>query len=153
TRSRRWRSRPWPSTRAARPGAATAARRTAADPRLTSGAALVEDRSSHPRWPVAVPVQGDVMENPLTRANREFWSVVNRSRDWWEFPKPLALLNLRALRDELREYNLYDTRGGNGEGAPALGELPKHRTYDGSHQDPTDPEMGMVGSRFGRNAP
>src|SRR6266540_3591011 len=94
------------------------------------------------------------MPNPLARANAALWSRINRSRDWWEFPRPLALLNLRALRDELREYNLYDTRApsGNGGGVP-VEELPKHRTYDGSYQDPVDPEMGMVGTRFGRNAP
>ena len=94
------------------------------------------------------------MPNPLARANAALWSRINRSHDWWQLPKPLALLNLRALRDELRESNLYDTRapsGGNG-GVPVQ-ELPKHRTYDGSYQDPDDPEMGMVGSRFGRNAP
>ncbi len=90
------------------------------------------------------------MPNPLARANAALWSRINRSRDWWEFPRPLALLNLRALRDELREYNLYDTRApsGNGGGVP-VEELPKHRTYDGSYQDPVDPEMGMVGTRFG----
>jgi len=94
------------------------------------------------------------MPNPLARANAALWSRINRSRDWWEFPRPLALLNLRALRDELREYNRYDTRApsGNGGGVP-VEELPKHRTYDGSYQDPVDPEMGMVGTRFGRNAP
>ena len=94
------------------------------------------------------------MPNPLARANAALWSRINRSHDWWQLPKPLALLNLRALRDELRESNLYDTRAPSGDngGVPAQ-ELPKHRTYDGSYQDPDDPEMGMVGSRFGRNAP
>ena len=51
--------------------------------------------------------------------------------------------------------NLYDTdapRDEAGGGRPRE-ELPKYRTYDGSRQDPTDPEMGRVGSRFGRNAP
>ena len=94
------------------------------------------------------------MANPLARANTALFKRVNRAREWWELPKPLALLNLRALRDELRELNLYDTRATNGERSPvALEDLPKHRTYDGSYQDPADPEMGMVGSRFGRNAP
>jgi Animal haem peroxidase len=93
------------------------------------------------------------MPNPLARANAAFWSRVNRSRDWWELPKPLALLNLRAFRDELREYNLYDTRAPSDGNATALEELPKHRTYDGSYQDPLDPQMGMLGTRFGRNAP
>jgi hypothetical protein len=94
------------------------------------------------------------MANPLARANSALFKRVNRAREWWELPKPLALLNLRAFRDELRELNLYDTRATNGERSPvALEDLPKHRTYDGSYQDPADPEMGMVGSRFGRNAP
>ena len=94
------------------------------------------------------------MANPLARANSALFKRVNRARDWWELPKPLALLNLRAFRDELRELNLYDTRATNGERSPVAPEdLPKHRTYDGSYQDPGDPEMGKVGSRFGRNAP
>jgi Animal haem peroxidase len=94
------------------------------------------------------------LPNPLARANAALWSRINRSHDWWQLPKPLALLNLRALRDELRESNLYDTRApSSGNGGVPVQELPKHRTYDGSYQDPDDPEMGMVGSRFGRNAP
>src|SRR5207244_5086535 len=78
---------------------------------------------------------------------------VNRALDWWDLPTPLALLNLRAHRDDLRTSNLYDTRPPSNGSAVPLSDLPKHRTYDGSYQDPTDPEMGMVGSRFGRNAP
>ena len=50
------------------------------------------------------------MANPLARANSALFKRVNRAREWWELPKPLALLNLRAFRDELRELNLYDTR-------------------------------------------
>jgi hypothetical protein len=92
------------------------------------------------------------MPNPIARAHSALWKQVNRARDWWELPKPLALLNLRAFRDELREFNLYDTRA-DGNSSTAVEDLPKHRTYDGSYQDPMDPEMGMVGSRFGRNAP
>ena len=56
------------------------------------------------------------MANPLARANSALFKRVNRAREWWELPKPLALLNLRAFRDELRELNLYDTRAT----APAL---------------------------------
>jgi Animal haem peroxidase len=90
--------------------------------------------------------------NPLTRVNSVFFGQLNRARQWWQLPKPLALLNLRAFRDDLRELNLYDTRGTNGQPLP-IEKLPKYRTYDGSLQDPMDPEMGMVGTRFGRNAP
>jgi hypothetical protein len=93
------------------------------------------------------------MPNPLARAHSALWKQVNRSVDWWQLPKPLALLNLRAFRDDLRESNLYDTRAPNGDKAPSAADLPKYRTYDGSLQDPVDPQMGMVGTRFGRNAP
>ena len=96
----------------------------------------------------------DQIEKGFGRVNQVVFRQVNRARDWWELPLPVALLNLRAYRDDLREYNLYDTRATNGEHAQVPPEdLPNHRTYDGSYQDPTDPEMGMVGSRFGRNAP
>ncbi len=92
------------------------------------------------------------MPNPIARANSVLWKQVNRARDWWELPKPLALLNLRAFRDDLRELNLYDTEAP-ADGRPVAEDLPKYRTYDGSLQDPEDPKMGMVGTRFGRNAP
>jgi len=95
----------------------------------------------------------DPVERVFGAVNSTVFRQVNRARDWWELPLPAALLNLRAHRDELRESNLYDTRPpSNGTSIP-LEELPKYRTYDGSYQDPADPEMGMVGSRFGRNAP
>src|SRR6266480_6668242 len=98
----------------------------------------------------------------MERIERGFGSVnsavfkrVNRAREWWQLPTPMGLLNLRAYRDDLRHWNLYDTRAPvHGDGGPATrDDLPKYRTYDGSRQDPGDPEMGMVGSRFGRNAP
>jgi hypothetical protein len=92
------------------------------------------------------------IEKGFSRVNSRVFKRVNRSRDWWELPKVAALLNLRAFRDEMRQTNLYD--GGNGGGASSVdvsGELPKYRTYDGSLQDPNDPDMGRVGSRFGRN--
>jgi hypothetical protein len=90
----------------------------------------------------------------VDRARSAFWSRINRSRQWWEMPRPLALLNLRSFRNELRDLTLYDTRAprSNGGSATAV-EPPDHRTYDGSGTDPSDPEMGMVGTRFGRNAP
>jgi len=97
------------------------------------------------------------MRNPLVEANKALFGQVNKVRDWHKLPRPLALLNLRAFRDELRELNLYDTEPSpEGNGAPpaeALEELPKHRTYDGSRYDPAHPRMGMAGARFGRNHP
>src|SRR5215212_1661823 len=96
----------------------------------------------------------DTIERGFGSVNSAVFRQVNRARNWWQLPTPVALLNLRAHRDDLRKSNLYDTRPpSNGAAALPLEKLPKYRTYDGSFQDPTDPEMGMVGSRFGRNAP
>jgi hypothetical protein len=91
-------------------------------------------------------------KNPLPELNKQLWRRVNSVREWHQLPVPLALLNLRAFRDELRELNLYDTREPVNGAAPA-DDAPKYRTYDGSHTDPSDPEMGAVESRFGRNVP
>jgi hypothetical protein len=92
----------------------------------------------------------DTIEGAFSRINSTAFRQVNRVRDWWHLPTPVALLNLRAYRDDMRQLNLYDTedRGTTTEAPP---ELPRYRTYDGSLQDPTDPRMGMVGTRFGRN--
>jgi hypothetical protein len=95
----------------------------------------------------------DPVERVFGAVNSTLFRQVNRAVDWWQLPTPAALLNLRAHRDDLRRSNLYDTRPPSNGVALPLDKLPKYRTYDGSFQDPTDPEMGMVGSRFGRNAP
>jgi heme peroxidase len=97
----------------------------------------------------------DLVERSFGSVNSTVFKQVNRARQWWQLPTPMGLLNLRAYRDDLRHWNLYDTRApAADDGAPATrDDLPKYRTYDGSLQDPSDPEMGMVGSRFGRNAP
>jgi hypothetical protein len=95
------------------------------------------------------------IKNPLPELNKALWRRVNTAREWHQLPVPLALLNLRAFRDELRELNLYDTRktvaDTAAEDEPASG--PKYRTYDGSQTDVADAEMGAVESRFGRNMP
>ena len=93
------------------------------------------------------------IEKGFGRVNSTVFRQVNRVTDWWNLPTPVALLNLRGLRDDLRESNLIDTRAPSNGEAPTREDLPKHRTYDGSHQDPTDPEMGKAGTRFGRNTP
>jgi hypothetical protein len=92
------------------------------------------------------------IESTFSKVNSTVFRQVNRATDWWNLPLPAALLNLRAHRDDLREHNLYDTEAPRENGASAE-DLPSYRTYDGSRQDPIDPRMGMVGSRFGRNAP
>lgn len=71
----------------------------------------------------------------------------------------LALLSLNKFRDTLRRKNLHDTSQ-----LPNKDKLPqplpdpqgrhlKTRTFDGSYNDLEHPEMGMIGTRFGRNVP
>jgi hypothetical protein len=100
------------------------------------------------------------MRNPLVKTNSLIFSQVNKVREWHKLPRPLAILNLRAFRDELREMNLYDAPDaeqaapdGAGDGGVAVEEVPKHRTYDGRMNDPAHPDMGAAGVRFGRNHP
>jgi hypothetical protein len=91
-------------------------------------------------------------DNPISKVTSAAFERINRSKDWWELPIPAALLNLSAFRDELREFNLYDTEVPE-NGGTTTGEPPKYRTYDGAQTDPENPNMGKTGMRFGRNVP
>jgi thioester reductase-like protein len=98
------------------------------------------------------------IRRPLRKANAAVFGQVNRVVDWHKLPLPLALLNLRAFRDEMREANLYDPglQEAAAEGAAGrngVREIPKHRTYDGAMNDPAHPDMGKAGVLFGRNNP
>jgi hypothetical protein len=98
------------------------------------------------------------MRNPLVEANSLLFRQVNRVREWHKLPTPLAILNLRAFRDDLRDQNLIDPTpaegsGNGGSAAATVQELPKYRTYDGSQNDPQHPTMGSAGASFGRNHP
>lgn len=91
---------------------------------------------------------------------RRFYARINRTRPWYRLPFLLGLLNLIALRDELREDNLVDTRTPGGAGrapgvtpATAGEERRRFRTADGSFNDLSDPDMGKTGTRFARNVP
>ena len=86
------------------------------------------------------------------RVNATVFRQVNRAADWWDLPTPVALLNLRAHRDDLRSTTSTTPR-------PRARTAPRRRgTAALSHlrrlaPGPDRPEDGMVGSRFGRNAP
>lgn len=78
---------------------------------------------------------------------------------WHRLPTPLALLKLLTFRNRLRQENLHDTSQ-----LPDPQRLPqpnpdtqgRHltaRTADGSFNDLQQPQMGMAGTRFGRNIP
>ena len=91
---------------------------------------------------------------------RAFDSVVERvdqEHPWYELPEPLGLLALIGIRNTLRQENLVDTSR-----LPAVDAVPAppfeerfvtERTPDGSWNDLVHGEMGMAGTRFGRNVP
>ena len=93
------------------------------------------------------------VKDALVATNATVCRQVNKAVDWYKLPKPLATLNLLGFRKDLPNSNLYYTRHTATTLAEPGKDLPPYRTYGGSHQDPYDPEMGMAGSRFGRNLP
>ncbi len=78
---------------------------------------------------------------------------------WHRLPTPLALIKLQRFRNELRYNNLHDTNqlpDKNIITQPTPYPQGHHltaRTADGSFNDLEHPEMGMAGTRFGRNIP
>ncbi|GAA1951087.1 peroxidase family protein [Microbacterium deminutum] len=91
---------------------------------------------------------------------RRFYARINRTRAWYQLPSVLALFNLIALRDELREDNLVDTRTpGDADRTPGVSietaaiAQRRFRTPDGSYDDLSDPDMGRANTRFARNVP
>ena len=80
---------------------------------------------------------------------------LDRRYGWDRLPLPLGALVLLGVRQRLRRENLYDT----GTGVPVVPAPPddqRHltaRTLDGSYNDLSDPSMGAIGARFGRNVP
>ncbi len=77
---------------------------------------------------------------------------LDRRFGWDRLPRPIGIVTLIGLRTRLRERNLYDT-GAGGSLRAAPGGATAVRNPDGSYNDPAQPEMGMVGARFGRNVP
>ena len=83
---------------------------------------------------------------------------LNHRRPWHRLPLPVALVNLIALRIQLRAENLVDNRtpdpstrrpGVTLDQCPHLSA--RFRTPDGSYNSLEDPDMGMAGTRFARN--
>jgi hypothetical protein len=95
------------------------------------------------------------MPDPIGSVRRKVFEEVGKHVSWWELPLPAQLAALAGFRDDLREFNLYDTETPeNGDGAVATSAPPPpFRTYDGSQTDPDHPDMGKTGMRFGRNMP
>jgi hypothetical protein len=82
---------------------------------------------------------------------------VDRRVGWDKLPWPLGLMVVLGLRFKLRAKNLYDSGRGILDVPPAGDEWHVDhrtaRTIDGTYNDLTDPLMGAIGSRFGRNVP
>jgi len=87
------------------------------------------------------------------------FSVLNRVVPWHRLPKWMGLLNLVALRDQLRANNLVDTYPSlesYGDAARCPMDHSKYlavRHSDGKFNDLERPLMGCAGMRFGRNVP
>lgn len=87
------------------------------------------------------------------------FSALNRVVPWHRLPKWMGLLNLVALRDQLRAHNLIDTYPSlesYGDAARCPMDHSKYlavRHSDGKFNDLERPLMGCAGMRFGRNVP
>ena len=95
------------------------------------------------------------MASPFTSLLDSLAEALDRRIGWDKLPKVIALPTLIGLRNRLREKNLYDT----GRGPLDRPDVDEHKSYltartlDGSFNDLSDPLMGALGSRFGRNVP
>ncbi len=93
--------------------------------------------------------------SPFTSLLDSLAETLDRWIGWDKLPRAVALPVLIGLRNQLREKNLYDT----GRGALDRPDVDEHKSYltartlDGSFNDLSDPLMGALGSRFGRNVP
>jgi hypothetical protein len=94
---------------------------------------------------------------PFWRAYDTVAQGVDRAIGWDRLPTPVGLLVLIGVRNILRQRNLYDTSSLPSVGGPEPGPFEPadqvHRTVSGAFNDLDHPEMGMRGSRFGRNIP
>lgn len=81
--------------------------------------------------------------------------LFTRKRPWYELPTSLALARIFRIRERLRDHNLHDTTKLPSVPLAPFGKPePRHlkwRTVDGTYNDLSDPRMGSVGVRFGRN--
>ena len=116
---------------------------------LAAGAAVAAWLRRRQQWRQGHPVP----DNPLTPVV----TLIDRTIGWHRLPWPLGLPMIFALMGQLRRGNLHDPS----TITPSLPREPLipepghrlHRTVDGSFNDLLWPEMGSVGTRFGRNVP
>jgi Animal haem peroxidase/Catalase len=106
------------------------------------------------QWQTETPAR-NVVAGATVRA---VFKVVNRYLPWYRLPVRLGLLNVEALRYVLRARNLLDSEVREAPPqarpvppAPPGEDVQVERTFDGTSNDLSAPEMGSVGSAFGRN--
>ena len=88
----------------------------------------------------------------LERLLGDLFRVVNRRIVWHRLGFLLSVINLVALRTNLRRFNLYGTERREPEApSPEGRDVRATRTPNGSYNDSSQPSMGMAGTRFGRN--
>ncbi|MGI8631326.1 MAG: peroxidase family protein [Solirubrobacterales bacterium] len=95
------------------------------------------------------------------KALSKVFQSINKNKQWYEMPGlPLQILNLLALRNDLRDNNLFDAPQSQppedlvaeyNEGSGPPPEALEHRLPGGVWTDLEDPAMGAAGSRFARN--
>jgi hypothetical protein len=94
------------------------------------------------------------------RAIEKGYGLLNRVVAWHKLPVFLGLGNLFAFRNVLRRDNLHDTN--EPELVPSVNPEPPvaatrssaaFRHPEGMNNDLSEPRMGAVGARFGRNVP
>lgn len=107
------------------------------------------------RFFTPVPLRNRVITSVLTAV----FDGVNKVTPWFKLPTHLGLFNLAMYRHRLRAVNLIDRE------APELVPQPQQppapipeavrdrRTFDGTMNDLSAPNMGKVGAPFGRNMP
>ena len=110
--------------------------------------------------PTAPKSSSDQPDRPgrIQRAFDEIVERIDQKHPWYRLPKLLGLAELIGIRNTLREKNLYDTSrlpSVNPVKPPAVrgtASAPNvRRTAAGTTS--TIREMGMAGTRFGRNVP
>lgn len=106
------------------------------------------------RFFTGVPLRNRISSSVLCH----FFSLLNKWAAWHRLPfKWPPLLNLTLLRNQLREENLIDTDpppvppASMRVAAPIPEDVRMKRTFNGKFNDLSVPEMGSVGSTFGRN--
>jgi hypothetical protein len=137
---------PWNTTDEFRPlGNLNRARKAAYDASAAHRNAFV--------WRTDPPLRNVI----LGAAARKMFTLLNRRVEWHKLSLRLSLLNLEAFRYVLRRNNLIDTEMH--EAPPTARPVPgmpqepvrTQRTFDGTYNDLSQPQMGAVGATFGRN--